>query len=104
MGIGQSPLTPARDTGPLKQRAVGLLAACSIVLALTGCGNAAAPTPQPTVTEPLPSAAEGVDVVSASGIVVPYREAVLNIRERPAGGNTGLRRSGGERRSGAGPG
>ena len=80
MGIGQSPLTPARDTGPLKRRAVGLLAACSIVLALTGCGNAAAPTPQPTVTEPLPSAAEGVDVVSASGIVVPYREAVLNIR------------------------
>ena len=80
MGIGQSPLTPARDTGPLKRRAVGLLAACSIVLALTGCGNAVVPTPQPTVTEPLPSAAEGVDVVSASGIVVPYREAVLNIR------------------------
>ena len=80
MRIGQSPLRPARDKGQLRQRAVGLLVACSIVLALTGCGNAAAPTPQPAVTEALPSAPEGVDVVSASGIVVPYREAVLNIR------------------------
>jgi HlyD family secretion protein len=80
MRIGQSPFRPARDKGQLRQRAVGLLVACSIVLALTGCGNAAVPTPQPVVTDPLPSAPEGADVVSASGIVVPYREAVLNIR------------------------
>jgi multidrug efflux pump subunit AcrA (membrane-fusion protein) len=80
MRMGQSPLAPARDTGQLRQTAVGLLVVCSIVLTLTGCGKAAAPTPQPAVSEPPPAAPGGTDIVSASGIVVPYREAVLNIR------------------------
>ena len=80
MRMGQSSFAPACDAGQVRQRAVGLLVACSIALTLTGCGNAAVPTPQPVVTDALPSAPEGADVVSASGIVVPYREAVLNIR------------------------
>ena len=80
MRMGQSLHSPAHDAGQVRQGVAGLLVACSILLALAGCGNAVAPAPQSAVTQAPPDVLESADIVSASGIVVPYREAVLNIR------------------------
>jgi HlyD family secretion protein len=56
------------------------LLACLILLALAGCGSTAAPTPAPGPAVAVAAAPEITDVVSASAIVVPYREAVLSVR------------------------
>ncbi len=53
---------------------------CLIVLVLAGCGTATAPTPEPGLPAEVSAFAETTGLVSASAIVVPFREAVLSIR------------------------
>jgi HlyD family secretion protein len=74
----QSPV-PSRAAARPQPCAVCISVACLIVLVLAGCGNAIAPTPQPGLPE-VAALAETTDIVSASAIVVPFREAVLSIR------------------------
>jgi HlyD family secretion protein len=80
MKRGPSSNVPARAAARHQPWAGYVFIACLTALALAGCGNAIAPSPQPGLPAEVAALAETTDIVSASAIVVPYREAVLSIR------------------------
>jgi len=60
--------------------ATPVLVVCLVTLGLAACGNPMAPTAVPGLVADASFLSESADIVSASAVVVPMREAVLSIR------------------------
>ena len=79
MASGQGPWVPARRSVRARSWATWVVLAGLFVLALAGCQAPAAPAPETGLPADAPAPIEA-DIVSASAIVVPFREAALSIR------------------------
>jgi HlyD family secretion protein len=80
MNRGSRSRVATHATKQTRPGVVRISVACLIMLVLAGCGGAAAPTPQPGPPVVVAAFTDSTDIVSASAIVVPFREAVLSIR------------------------
>jgi HlyD family secretion protein len=79
MASGQGPCVPARRSVRARSWATWVVLASLLALALAGCQAPAAPAPETSLPADAPAPVEA-DIVSASAIVVPFREAALSIR------------------------